>query len=213
MKAIVFDMDGVLVDSERLHEHAKREALRRAGIDVPEERFAAYTGRTDRAMIFDLAAEHGRSEAESEAILLAKRGLFEELEHELRPIEGAVGFVRWAHERFRIALATSATPRHREATLERLGLSPLFEVVVDSARVTRPKPAPEVFEKACAELGLAPADCWVIEDSATGIVAAKAAGCVAVGLTTTFSEAVLREAGADLVVQGFDALRARIEAQ
>lgn len=211
MKAIVFDMDGVLVDSERLHEHAKREALRRAGIDVPEARFAAYTGRTDRAMIFDLASEHGRSEAESEAILLAKRGLFEELEHDLRPIDGALEFVEWARARFRIALATSATPRHRAATLERLGLAGAFEVVVDSSRVTRPKPAPEVFETACAELGLAPAECWVIEDSATGLVAAKAAGCVAVGLTTTFPEAVLRDAGADLVVHGFDALRERIE--
>ena len=212
MKAIIFDMDGVLVDSEPLHEHAKREALRRAGIDVAQERFAAYTGRTDRAMIFELAAEQGRSASESDAILLDKRRIFQDLEHSLQPIDGALPFVRWAHARYRLALATSATPRHREASLERLGIASLFEVSVDSAQVTEPKPSPEVFQKAVAQLQLSAEDCWVIEDSVTGIVAAKAAGCFAVGLTTTFSGAVLREAGADLVVETFTQLRSRIEA-
>ncbi len=119
--------------------------------------------------------------------------------------------MRWAYERYRLALATSATPRHREASLERLGIASLFEVSVDSAQVTEPKPSPEVFQKAVAGLRLSPEDCWVIEDSVTGIVAAKAAGCFAVGLTTTFSAAVLREAGADLVVEAFTQLRSRIE--
>ncbi len=211
-KAILFDMDGVLVDSEALHVHAKGEALRQAGIDVPPERFAQYTGRTDRAMIFDLAAERGMSDAECEAILTAKRRIFQELEDDLKPVDGALDFVRWAHERFRLALATSATPRHREATLARLGIPDLFEVVIDSSLVQKPKPAPEVFEKACAALRLAPADCWVIEDAVTGVLAAKAAGCFAVGLTTSFPAAALREAGADLVVDRFDALRDRLPA-
>ena len=213
MKAIIFDMDGVLVDSEPLHEHAKREALRRAGIDVAQERFAAYTGRTDRAMIFELAAEQGRSASESDAILLDKRRIFQDLEHSLQPIDGALPFVRWAHARYRLALATSATPRHREASLERLGIASLFEVSVDSAQVTEPKPSPEVFQKAVAGLRLSPEDCWVIEDSVTGIVAAKAAGCYAVGLTSTFSEAVLREAGADRVVATFEELRSSLESR
>lgn len=213
VKAILFDMDGVLVDSEPLHVHAKREALRRAGIEVAPERFAAYTGRTDRAMIFELAAEQGRSASDSNAILVAKRQIFEDLEHDLQPIEGALPFVRWAHERYRLALATSATPRHRAASLERLGITALFEVTVDSAQVTEPKPSPEVFQKAVAQLGLAPEECWVIEDSVSGLLAAKAAGCFAVGITTSFPEDSLRGAGADLVVRSFDELRARIEAE
>lgn len=212
MKAIIFDMDGVLVDSEPLHVHAKREAFQRAGIDVAPERFAAYTGRTDRAMIFELAAEQGRSPSASDAILVAKRQIFQDLEHDLQPIDGALPFVRWAHERYRLALATSATPRHRAASLERLGITSLFEVTVDSAQVTEPKPSPEVFQKAVAALRLPPEECWVIEDSVTGIVAARAAGCFAVGITTSFPEGTLLAAGADLVVATFDQLRSAIEA-
>jgi HAD superfamily hydrolase (TIGR01509 family) len=195
-----------------LHEHAKGEALRRAGIEVAPERFAAFTGRTDRAMIFELAAEQGRSISESDAILSAKREIFEELEHGLLPIDGALAFVRGGLESSSLALATSATPRHRAASLERLGITSLFEVTVDSAQVTEPKPSPEVFQKAVAELRLSPQDCWVIEDSVSGILAAKAAGCFAVGLTTSFPESALREAGADLVVATFEELRCAVEA-
>jgi beta-phosphoglucomutase-like phosphatase (HAD superfamily) len=75
-KALVFDMDGVLIDSEALHKSTKRQALRSAGIQVDETIFSRYIGRSDRVMITDVAKIHGRSEDEIEAILAEKDRLF-----------------------------------------------------------------------------------------------------------------------------------------
>ena len=201
--ALIFDMDGVLIDSEPLHERSKREALQQAGIEVPEARFASYTGRSDTVMINDLAAEHGLDAERSAGILRAKHVIYESLEHELQPVDGALEFLRWAKPRFRLAVATSATARNREATLKMLGVAELFEVAVDAAWFQHPKPSPEVFEIALQRLSVAGSACWVIEDAVNGILAAKAAGCFAVGLTTSFSAEALLEAGADLVVDTF----------
>ena len=207
LNALIFDMDGVLIDSEPLHERAKREALLEVGIIVPESLFARYTGRSDKAMIYEVAAGHGLNEQRSAEILDRKHRIYESLEHRLRPVAGAIEFVHWASARYRLALATSATSRNRQATLKLLGIESMFEVAVDSASFSQPKPSPEVFQIAVKRLGIAPTACLVIEDAVNGIVAARAAGCFSAGLTTSFSEASLREAGADVVVGSFSELR------
>jgi beta-phosphoglucomutase-like phosphatase (HAD superfamily) len=89
-RALIFDMDGVIVDSEALHESAKRQALRSAGIEVDELVFAQYTGRSDRAMITDLAKVRGCSDDEVEAILLETQRLYALGEPQLRPITGVI---------------------------------------------------------------------------------------------------------------------------
>ena len=209
--ALIFDMDGVLIDSEPVHERAKREAFRQAEIVVPDSLFARYIGRSDTVMINDLAAEHGLDAERSAALLRSKHAIYESLEHTMQPVAGAVEFVRWASTRYRLALATSATPRNRKVTLENLGVAPLFEAAVDAASFKHPKPSPEVFQIALHRLGLAPSTCWIIEDSLNGILAAKASGCFAVGRTARFSREALGNAGADLVVENFPELQARLE--
>ena len=94
-EALIFDMDGVLIDSEPLHARAKREALLEAGIVVPEPLFAKYVGRSDKAMIYDLAAGHGFNEQRSAEILERKHRIYESLEETLKAIkeEGHVGVV------------------------------------------------------------------------------------------------------------------------
>lgn len=209
--ALIFDMDGVLIDSEPVHERSKREALQEAGITVRESLFADYIGRSDTVMINDLAAEHGLDAAQSAAIMQSKHAIYESLEHTMQPVPGAVDFLRWASTRYRMAVATSATPRNRAVTLGNLGVDALFETAVDAASFKDPKPSPEVFNIALDRLQLAATDCWIVEDSVNGILAAKAAGCFAVGLTTSFSREALLEAGADFVVTAFAQLQARLE--
>jgi HAD superfamily hydrolase (TIGR01509 family) len=206
-RALIFDMDGVIVDSEALHESAKQQALRSAGIDVDESLLAQYTGRSDRAMITDLARAHGRSDDEVEAILLETQRLYTLGEPQLRPISGAIEFLDWALKHYRLAIATSATPRNRTSTLANLRLAEVFDVAVDSASVIHAKPSPEIFLRAIAGLGLPAEDCWVIEDSVNGIVAARHALCFAVGLTTSFHQSQLLSEGANLVVDRFSELR------
>jgi HAD superfamily hydrolase (TIGR01509 family) len=208
---VIFDMDGVLVDSEPLHKEAKVLALAELGIALPDDFYEGYKGSTDDTVMRVIAEAHPGTDAE--ALLKRKHEMFESLEHTLQGIPGAVDFVRWAKARYRIALATSATPRNRAAALGLLGLQDAFEAVVDADDFERPKPDPEVFQVAMRLLKLKPEQCWVLEDSLNGVKAAKAAGCVTGALTTTFSRELLEEAGADVVVTSFEELRNVLEGQ
>ena len=203
-------MDGVLVDSEPLHERAKVLAFRQFGIVVPESVYDSHKGRPDEIVLPEILRERGGMENLAEISRL-KREFYEDMEHELQGVRGAVDFVVWAKTRYRIALATSATPRNRSASLERLGIGDQFEAIVDHGRSPRPKPDPEIFQMAMQDLGVAADECWVIEDSLNGIAAAKAAGAVAVAITTTFDAAALTAAGADVVVSSFEDLQRMLE--
>ena len=121
--------------------------------------------------------------------------------------QGAKEFVNWAKSKFRIALATSATPRNRQAALLLLGLSDSFDFVVDASGFSHPKPDPEIFENALRGLRADSTECLVIEDSLHGVAAGKAAGCHVAAITTSFAEALLRSNGADYVVHSFQELR------
>ena len=208
--ALIFDMDGVLVDSEPLHKRAKEEAFRQFGIVLTESVYDSYKGRPDETMLPAILGEHGGSARLAE-LSKVKREIFESIEHELQAVPGAVDFVIWAKSRYRIALATSATPRNRDVALKMLGIGDHFEVIVDHGRSPRPKPDPEVFLMAMRDLGVQPRECWIIEDSLNGIVAAKAAGWVTVGITTTFDTGRLSAAGADVVVDSFVELQRVLE--
>jgi HAD superfamily hydrolase (TIGR01509 family) len=163
-------------------------------------------------MIYEVAAGHGLNEQRSAEILDRKHRIYESLEHTLCPVSGAIEFVHWAKSRYRLALATSATSRNRETTLKSLQIESMFEVAVDSASFSQPKPSPEVFQIALERLNLPPTACLVIEDAVNGIVAARAAGCFSAGLTTSFAEASLREAGADIVVGSYSELKTLLTA-
>jgi beta-phosphoglucomutase len=204
-------MDGVLVDSEPLHKRAKEVAFAEAGIILPESVYDRHKGRPDATVIPEMLGDTGLSADQIAELLHRKHQVFEKIEHEMKPVPGAAEFVLWAKSRCRIALATSATKRNREAGLKLLGIGNPFDVVVDSERLHRPKPDPEIFEIAIRDLHLEPGDCWVIEDSTNGVQAAKAAGCLAIGIMTTFDSETLREAGAALVIASFADLRMVLE--
>ena len=208
-KALIFDMDGVLVDSEPLHKRAKQMAFQEAGIHFPEQTYDSYKGRPDTTMFHEVLA--GRSVDEIAELLHRKHQHFEKMEHELQPIPGAAEFVKWAAAKYRLALATSATPRNRAAALQTLGIADSFQSLVDTARFARPKPDPEIFQVAMRDLKLGPADCWIIEDSLPGVRAGIAAGCITVGITTTFDAESLSAAGANLIVKSFQELRNVLE--
>ena len=208
--ALIFDLDGVLVDSEPLHKRAKEQALAEIGIVLPESVYDEIKGRPDEATLREILDEKNVPERFPE-LIRRKSQLYREIQHELQAVAGAVDFVQWAKSHFRIALATSSTPRNREVAFELLRVGDLFEAVVDSGRHQRPKPDPQVFQVAMGDLRLHPGDCWIIEDSVNGLRAAKSAGCFAVGITTTFGADILAKAGSDIVVESFPALRHFIE--
>lgn len=209
--ALIFDMDGVLIDSEPLHKRAKELAFAEFGIVLPESVYDSYKGRPDATMLPEILTARGWAADRIEQLSRRKRALYEGVEAELKPVEGAVEFVKWASSRYKIALATSATARNREATMKRLGIGDCFHAMVDASGHQRPKPDPEVFQIAMQKLGVTPADSWIIEDSVNGLRAAKAAGSFAVAVTTTFDRPTLSAAGADLIIDTFPELRAKME--
>ncbi len=205
--AIIFDMDGVLIDSEPAHKLAKERAFARFGVTLPESVYEQYKGRPDHTMMNEVVPSIPQVNVDVEEFLRLKHQEFEAVEHLAEPIEGAKDFVTWAKTKFRIALATSATHRNREAALRLLGLTDTFDYVVDASGFSRPKPDPEIFQIALRGLDADPTECVVIEDSLAGVIAGKAAGCRVVAITTTFREELLRHTGADHVVHNFQELR------
>jgi beta-phosphoglucomutase-like phosphatase (HAD superfamily) len=142
---IIFDMDGVLIDSEPAHKLAKERAFAKFGIVLPEAVYERYKGRPDETMMNEVARSIPVRKLDVDELLRIKHSEFEAIEQIAVPIEGAKALVNWAKSRFQVALATSATPRNRQAALSVLGLADTFDFVVDASGFSRPKPDPEIF--------------------------------------------------------------------
>ena len=207
-QAILFDLDGVLILSESIHDEAREAVLDHYGIRVSDEEQALFRGQTTEAVFEHIARDYagGRVSAE-EMITLKRRLYYERAESGLAAVPGALDFVRrLADMDVRLAVVTSATRKSQGFAFRRFGLAPYFGAVVTADDVTRGKPDPEPYRLGAERLGLAPERCLVVEDAVSGIRAAKGAGCTAAGLTTSFSAPELLEAGADVAVDDFDEL-------
>ena len=210
-QAIVFDMDGVLIDSEELHAHAKRIAFAQAGIALTHADLRSYVGRSDAIMIDEIGASYGLTSDQRSMVLDEKTRIYEQEDQEIKIVPGAVEFVLWAAQHYRLAVATSATPRNRIATLDRLGIANLFEIVADLGDVSEPKPSPEIYLIVTSRLALQPSQCLVVEDSLTGVLSAKRAGCCVSALTRTFAAHELLGVGADFIFEDFQSLQRSAE--
>jgi HAD superfamily hydrolase (TIGR01509 family) len=182
--AVLFDMDGVLVDSEPLHYATTNAVLGRRGRRLDEREYEGLKGLTDVALFERLGERFGLSEA---PLALAAERVGEVLvamaEGVLLPTDGALECLLTLHaDGLRLALASSATRSQVRLVVEKLGIGRLLGAVVSADDVTRGKPAPDVFLAAASRLGVAPADCLVVEDAVLGIVAARVAGMSAVAL-------------------------------
>jgi HAD superfamily hydrolase (TIGR01509 family) len=208
LRAIVFDMDGVLVDSGRHHRAAWRAMLRDIGApEAPSDFWRLTIGRpAHEAMPLLL----GRAVSGAEAMRLARL----KQEHYRRlagqgavAVPGAVAFVELLAARgVPRAVSTSASRPDARRILRELGLARHFDVVVTADDVWRGKPDPEVYLTAAAAIGVAPAGCLVFEDAVVGVQAACGAGMRVIGVSTAHTDAELRGAGAERVVPSFEGL-------
>lgn len=184
MKAVIFDMDGVLVDSEPLYEQHLQAFLVKLGVSQPELLEVNLKGVSSRDTS-KLLIETFRLEYEIEEFITISRKAY--LEHlnsleELPAIPGVTQFVKYLHKSgYSLALASSASARRIDLFLTKLGLKRYFPVIACGDDVERSKPAPDIFLLAAKKLGVKPQDCVVVEDARNGVQAAKAAGmkCIA----------------------------------
>ncbi|MFK7845841.1 MAG: HAD family hydrolase [Rhodothermales bacterium] len=204
-KAIIFDMDGVVIDSEPLHERSSQLVMAQHDFVIDEAVFVDFKGSTDRTILEHLVKENNL-DVEVDELLRQKRLTYASLLDELQPIAGVISFINRISDSYRLALTTSASRRNKELAFSKFNLHRFFEVVITSNDITNPKPDPEPYRVTTEQLQLSPADCFVIEDSFNGVRSAAAAGCTVVGITTSFDADALKDAGAHHVINGYDEL-------
>ena len=176
MKAVVFDCDGTLVDSERLSFQAWREVLGRHGYELADEDLRATRGRSYPWVHAYFAERAAIPDADAFWLLHTGR-LYELFETDLDVFDDAVATARELKERgVPIAIATGSRRERLDATLRAARLEGLFDVTVAQDEVEHAKPAPDLFLRAAELLGVAPEDCVAVEDSPAGVESALAAG-------------------------------------
>lgn len=202
-QAVIFDMDGVLVDSYQAHFESWRQLYGELGIDYGEAAFAADFGRTSadilrRTLADDLAGERVRELDDR------KEALYREIiRRDFPAMDGAEDLLAaLSAAGFRLAVGSSGPPENVALAVEKLRGGKLIEVQVTGLDVVRGKPDPQVFQIAADRLGIPAGRCAVVEDAVHGVAAAKRAGMAAIALVGTAKRDQL--AGADLVV---DSLR------
>lgn len=206
IEGILFDMDGVLIDSEPVILHAAMEYLERIGITVKPEDFTPFIGAGDRRFLCGVAEKYGVA-LDFEEAKEAFFSLYAEYALDRGPLEGVHRFIANARKAgLKLALATSADRTKAEINLRAIGLKASdFDYMVTGESIKRNKPNPDIYQLASLSMGLPPQECLVIEDAINGIRAGKQAGCSVCAVTTTFSLPELVEAGADYVLSSLDA--------
>lgn len=185
-RAVIFDMDGVIVNSEPLHERAWEEVFRKMGFgDSHGIHFPDYYGKTDLALGIDFHARHRPGQSIEETLAWKQDRLIELLRAEEPIFEGLPDLLEKLAGRYPLAIASGSAHPVIDEVLALKQLRRFFSALVSSTEVPRGKPAPDVFLRAAELLGVPPESCVVVEDAATGVEGALAAGMQVIAIANT----------------------------
>ena len=203
IQAIIFDMDGTLLESTEADYLAWEKIFERYDNKLTYEKYVTMLGIRSADVIRDFL---GFTDAgDVSRILVEKFNCFVEVVNEkpVKPVDSADKILKAAHaSHLKVALATSSRKEKMQLLLTQLDFLQYFHATVTGEEVERSKPAPDIFLKAAERLGIPPANCVVVEDGPIGITAAKKAGMKCIAITATTEPAKLQEA--DLVIESYD---------
>jgi beta-phosphoglucomutase len=199
--AVIFDMDGVLVENSEIHNEVWRMICVRYGKNRTSEEVRSIFGGTNKIFVEELI---GITDLEIiNRIAEEKEALYRETFE--ATIKAPIGLISLLEELYQnkvlLAVATSGPPANLNFVLTKLNITRYFNVLVDESQIEHGKPNPEVYLKTADRLGIAPAKCLVFEDSIFGIQAGKAAGMKVVGITTSFKAEQIKMA--DKIIDSF----------
>ena len=207
IEAVVFDLDGVLVDSEHVWDEVREELARERGGRWHDRAQADMMGMSSTEWARYMHDVIGIADAPDDINSEVVRRMQERYATELPLIDGAVDAVRRLAQEFRLGLASSSNRPLIDVVLASTGLGERFEVTVSSEEVPRGKPAPDVYVEATSRLGVAPGRAAAVEDSANGIRSAHAAGLGVIALPNRrYPPPEDAVALADLVLESLDEL-------
>jgi len=211
LKTILFDFDGVVIDSEPLHAKAKKIVLDRFNISYPKTIYDDYKGKTDKVFFDYVSNTLDKQRQNTDFYQNAKKLIFEEIIDELKLIEGFLLFLEKAKERgLRTALVSSTSLYSLALVDKKYNISGMFELVITEVDTELHKPYPDPYLKALEKLPASTESSIVIEDSPNGIISAKKAGLFVYALTSSFQRHILLEAGADEVVENYKELAQKL---
>ena len=192
---VIFDMDGVIVDSEARHEQAFLEVVEALGYgDRHGLRFADYVGRTDHELWRDFVARHQPAQSMAELLDMKSRRVVEILRRDQPLFDGLPELVERVAARYPLALASGSERPIVDAVLAIRDLRRFFSAIITGSEIRRGKPEPDIFLRAADLLGVAAESCWVIEDSLPGVAAGLAAKMRVIAITNTHPAAELAHA-------------------
>ncbi|MBI4285630.1 MAG: HAD family phosphatase [Chloroflexi bacterium] len=198
-RAVIWDMDGVIVDTARYHFQSWQFAFHKRGVSFTREDFRRNFGRRNDAIVRTIMGENVPPD-EIRAIARDKEENFRQIvAPHVKALPGAVSLIKALREQgFKMAIASSAPPENIKLLTSGLGIIDYFQQVVSGREVAESKPSPQLFLLAAQKLEVPPARCVVIEDAVAGVAAAKRAGMQCIAVTTTNHRESLVEA--DLIV-------------
>lgn len=183
-KAVIFDMDGVLIDSEPLHKEIEQQMLKELGVELSHEEHIKFAG-VGKEMWTMLGTQYGynREVGEDELHEEKRRRYLKALTSApIRPIDGVVELVSYVkNEKLKMAVASSSSHENIDLITKSIGIHGDMEVLVSGDDTEKTKPSPDIFLLAAKLLGVPASECLVIEDSCNGVTAAKRAGMYCVG--------------------------------
>lgn len=211
IQALIFDMDGLMIDSERLYFRAEREIAARYEKPLDEAVLWRMMGRNPKEGITIFVRELGLPASVDDVLALRNDLMRELLQTDLVPLPGLDRIIADYRGRLKLAVCTGAQREFLDIVLDGLGIRDVFSVLQASDEITRGKPDPEIYKETIRKLGLKSEDCVVLEDSENGVLAGSRAGCTVIAVPSEYTR-THDFSPADMVVRDLNEAAERIEA-
>jgi HAD superfamily hydrolase (TIGR01509 family) len=186
-EALIFDMDGLMIDSERLYWDVERALARRFQKDVRDETLWKMMGRRPIEGLRIFVEEVGLPISAEEALAFRDARMREKYRNEAEAMPGLFHILDTFYGKMKLAVCTGAQREFMEIVVDRLKIRDKFDLLQASDDIRKGKPDPEIYLTTCAKLGCAPRQCIVLEDSSNGALGGKRAGCYTIGVPSAYS--------------------------
>ncbi len=208
ISTVIFDMDGVIINSEPIHQQIESDMFAGLGLNISDEEHKSFVGTSGMDMWLQIGTRHHLAKTPEELLIEGRNKYWVALDSgKVALVEGVMDLIGFFHQKqLTLQVASSATRPTVDKVLEYFGLENYFIHRIGGNEVSRSKPEPEIFLKAARQSNADPGQCLVIEDSRNGVMAAKSAGMTCIGFQNPGS-GDQDLSGADMVVQNLSEIR------